>query len=346
MSMVSVDNNAYVLHMPSEVTASAENAVMDAYARSSPGSIRNLILNFSQVEYLNSAGASLLVKLYVQAKQRRQLLKAVGLSEHYQQVFVLIGLNRAMLVDLGGADTGAKAGKPRDAAHWAKPVSRLKVPGMPTQAINLNVEGRRVVGPIQGFGPMWQKTYRIRLGATATPLEVIKILKEDFPKFQPPENRFYPSEGGIKPGEVVLINGSTPVGLICTGVIVLYADDESFTFITPQGHPLSGWVTFTAYEDEGCTVAQVQGLIRSGDPLYELGFRVGGSKAQENIWKHVLAALAKQLGVEAQVDMEKTCIDSKLQWSAARNVWHNAQIRTMIYSVGARIRRVVGLVKR
>jgi len=147
MSMVSVDNNACVLHMPSEVTASAENAVMDAYARSSPDSIRNLILNFSQVEYLNSAGASLLVKLYVQAKQRRQLLKAVGLSEHYQQVFVLIGLNQAMHIDRSRSDTAGKAGKPRDAAHWAKPMSRLKASGMPPQAINLNVEGRRVVGP-------------------------------------------------------------------------------------------------------------------------------------------------------------------------------------------------------
>ena len=139
--------SACVLHMPSEVTASAENAVMDAYARSSPDSIRNLILNFSQVEYLNSAGASLLVKLYVQAKQRRQLLKAVGLSEHYQQVFVLIGLNQAMHIDRSRSDTAGKAGKPRDAAHWAKPMSRLKASGMPPQAINLNVEGRRVVGP-------------------------------------------------------------------------------------------------------------------------------------------------------------------------------------------------------
>ena len=36
--------------------------------------------------------------------------------------------------------------------------------------MNLNVEGRQVVGPLQGFGQMWQKTYTIRLsGASVSP---------------------------------------------------------------------------------------------------------------------------------------------------------------------------------
>src|SRR3954464_7670356 len=51
----------------------------------------------------------------------------------------------------------------RDAAHWAKSVSRLKVSEVPEGAINLNVSGKRLTGPIQGFGKMWQKTYQIRL---------------------------------------------------------------------------------------------------------------------------------------------------------------------------------------
>jgi hypothetical protein len=65
--------------------------------------------------------------------------------------------------------------------------------------------------------------------------------------------------------------------------MVLYADDESFTVITPEGHPESGWITFSAYQDDDDTVAQVQSLARANDPLYELGFRVLGSKAHEKI---------------------------------------------------------------
>jgi hypothetical protein len=63
---------------------------------------------------------------------------------------------------------------PRDDANWAKPVARLVAPAAPPEAINLNVEGRRVVGPLQGFGQLWQKTYRLRLeGCRVTPAQLI-----------------------------------------------------------------------------------------------------------------------------------------------------------------------------
>lgn len=42
----------------------------------------------------------------------------------------------------------------RDAEYWAKPVSRLSVSDLPAGALNLNVEGRRGVGPLQDFGQM------------------------------------------------------------------------------------------------------------------------------------------------------------------------------------------------
>ena len=51
----------------------------------------------------------------------------------------------------------------RDAANWAKSVSRLNVAEVPEGAVNINVEGRRLASPIQGFGKMWQKTYQVRI---------------------------------------------------------------------------------------------------------------------------------------------------------------------------------------
>ena len=51
----------------------------------------------------------------------------------------------------------------RDAASWAKAVTRLNVSEVPEGAVNLNVDGRRLASPIQGFGKMWQKTYQVRL---------------------------------------------------------------------------------------------------------------------------------------------------------------------------------------
>jgi hypothetical protein len=96
---------------------------------------------------------------------------------------------------------------PRDAGSLAKGRNVLRVSDVPAGAVNLNVEGRRVVGALQGFGQLWQKTYRVRLtGADVTPEEVVKVWKQEYPYFHPPQSRFYPSLDGVAPGEVMLIN--------------------------------------------------------------------------------------------------------------------------------------------
>lgn len=224
---------------------------------------------------------------------------------------------------------------PRDAANWARRSDALKVGALPSEAVNLNVDGRQVVGPLQGFGQLWQKTYRTRLtDCTATPEMVIAAWKANFPNFQPPQNRFFPSVAGVAPGEVVLINASLQGMPMQTGVLVLYADELSFTLMTPQGHPESGWVTFSAWEEDGCTVTQVQSMARANDPLYELGFLLGGAAAQEAIWNHVLLSLAAHHGVTSQpVQFEKQCVDGRLQWRQAQNIWQNAAIRSLLYAL-------------
>ncbi|MDX1523010.1 MAG: hypothetical protein R3264_15400, partial [Anaerolineae bacterium] len=124
--------------------------------------------------------------------------------------------------------------KPRDAANWAGRVSGLRVTDIPEEAINLNVEGRQLTGPLRGFGQMWQKTYKVRLSGTeVTPAEVIQDWKENFPKFWPAGNHFYGPLTGIAPGEVAVLNLAAPGGLpLSTGIMIIYADDESFTFMT------------------------------------------------------------------------------------------------------------------
>jgi Domain of unknown function (DUF1990) len=159
--------------------------------------------------------------------------------------------------------------QPRDAAYWAKWVEKLEVSEVPEGAANVNVQGRREVGALQGFGKLWQKTYRVRLtGAEVTPEEVVQVWKEHFPEFQPPNSRFYPSMAGVAPGEVLFITASVGGMPVYTGVRVIYADEESFTVMTPEGHPESGWNTFSAYQDEdGTTVAQIQSLARQRPDL-------------------------------------------------------------------------------
>ena len=225
----------------------------------------------------------------------------------------------------------------RDAASWAQYAATLHVARAPTGALNLNVEGRRAMSPLQGFGQLWQKTFRIRLnGAQVKPAEVITIWKERFSTFWPKWDHFYQPLNGIAPGEVALINmllpGDIPHGLpLSTGVLVLYADEKSFTFMTPQGHMFAGWINFSAYEEEGGTVAQIEMLVRANDPAYELGFRLGASRAENKFWQYTLAALAAHFSVVEPVQTHVVCIDPHVQWSQFRNIWQNAAIRTFLY---------------
>jgi hypothetical protein len=131
-----------------------------------------------------------------------------------------------------------------------------------------------------------------------------------------------------------------------SGVMVLYSDEEMFTVMTPEGFPISGWNTFSAYEEDGCTVAQVQGLIRTTDPIYEMGFRwMGGENEEDKVWYHVLTTLAARWGVSGQVQFHKLLVDPKIQWNNGKNIWKNAAIRTFLYVLATPFRWIAGLFK-
>ncbi len=233
----------------------------------------------------------------------------------------------------------------RDHDNWAKPVERLTVSNAPTGALNLNVTGRRVTSPIQGFGKMWQKTYRVRLGGIELePAEVIGTWKQHFPEFWPPHNNFYGPITGIAPGEVALLNLAMPGRMkLSTGVLVLYADDESFTLMTPEGHMLAGWITFSAYEDGGETVAQAQVLMRTFDPFYEFGAMMFGHRKEDRFWQHTLRSLATHLGVaDPVVETRSVCVDKRRQWSNLRNIRYNSFFKTTAYALRAPARWLGG----
>ena len=234
----------------------------------------------------------------------------------------------------------------RSKNSWAAPVNHLEVAEMPAAALNLNVQGRRLSGPVRGFGQMWQKTYKIRLdGTTVTPNLVIQAWKKEFESFWPKGNYFYGRPAGITPGDVAVLNLAGPGGvnapgglpLVSTGIMVIYADDESFSFMTPQGHMFAGMITFSSYDNQG-TVAQIQALIRASDPLIELVFRLGGTKVEDDFWKQTLRNLAAYFGSSSQPELNVICIDPHLQWKEAGNIWQNAAIRTGLYIMAAPFR--------
>lgn len=223
----------------------------------------------------------------------------------------------------------------RVAGGWSRPVDRLAVGSVPATALNLNVDGRRLVGPVQGFGRLWQKRYRVRLdGADVTPQQVVATWKAEFASFWPQGNRFYGPITSLEAGEVALLNLAMPGRqTLSTGVMVIYADDESFTFMTPEGHMFAAWITFSAAAEREATVVAIEVLLRANDPLYELSMGLGGHRVENAFWLATLRNLAARFGVEGDPTFEQTCVDRRRQWRNARNIRYNAAVRSGVHTV-------------
>ena len=346
---VRISENLGLLTLKNGLSASLEQQLQDVISQATA---KIIILDFSQTDSFDDHSLSALVRLHNAARHSGKRLLAANPGNKLHEIFKLSRLSEDIpsfntvseAAAFAGFSAGLPAGVEEGIQHagqrypsiaddaWPGPFTRLSARGMPSAgAINLNVDGRRVTGPLQGFGRLWEKTYTAVLkDIKLSPHELIEILKTNFTRFQPSSNRFYPGPAGIKPGEIILINADTPGGLIVTGVMVLYAGETSFTFITPEGHPESGWVTFSAEENDVGITIQIQGLARASDPVYEVAFHLAGSKLQQGIWTHVLQSLLRYVGSNSRVEVAPVCLDKKLQWSKFFNIFANAQILTIL----------------
>jgi anti-sigma B factor antagonist len=96
MNVRSANSKTSVIEIHGEMTGFAETALMDAYTQANNGQVNNLILNFSDLDYMNSSGIGLLVTLLIRAQRKHQRVMAVGLNDHYQQIFELTRLDEAI----------------------------------------------------------------------------------------------------------------------------------------------------------------------------------------------------------------------------------------------------------
>ncbi len=93
LSVRKVGDRACFIDIKGDVSGAAENALTDAYTQASAGGVQAIILNFAEMEYMNSSGIGLLGTLLIRANRNKQRLLAVGLSDHYKQIFELTRLD-------------------------------------------------------------------------------------------------------------------------------------------------------------------------------------------------------------------------------------------------------------
>lgn len=196
------------------------------------------------------------------------------------------------------------------------------------------------MGPDDGFGKLWRKLYWIRLtGSPVTPEELVQVWRDRYTEFWPKGSRLYQPPGGLEQGDMapadLAVIGGARIG---TGVVVIDERDTSFTFATLQGHMLAGTITFSGKEEAGATVAQIEVVMRAGDPLYEIGMPLGGHWYENRFWKAGLSALARYFGIEGEPGMSMECLDKRRKWRNATNIVHNAFLHTIFYLVSRPLR--------
>ncbi len=86
-----------VLEIKGELNAFAENVVMDAYTQATASGAKMILLDFSELEYMNSVGIGLLSALLIRCNHQQQLM-ACNLPEHYQLIFEITRLNEMIKI--------------------------------------------------------------------------------------------------------------------------------------------------------------------------------------------------------------------------------------------------------
>jgi anti-sigma B factor antagonist len=85
-------DDAAIIDMWGEIYAGAEEMLNAAYAEAEGHNPTAVLLNFSNVGYINSTGITLIVGLLARARKSQRRLLACGLSEHYVEIFQITRL--------------------------------------------------------------------------------------------------------------------------------------------------------------------------------------------------------------------------------------------------------------
>lgn len=96
MEVRKASEKASVIDIQGELTGFAEGVLMEAYNQASEGGVGAVILNFEDLEYMNSSGIGLLVTLLIRVNRERQSLLTCGLTDHYRHIFELTRLDDAI----------------------------------------------------------------------------------------------------------------------------------------------------------------------------------------------------------------------------------------------------------
>jgi anti-anti-sigma regulatory factor len=325
----------WLIDLGGTLDQACEDALADALGQATAAGAEGVGLDLGAVQAMDGGGLSLLLRFGAWCRELGLRPALFRLTPGARRVLSEQGLEAAMSLHQDRAPGSAEEPPDREICpptEWACGLGR--VPEVDPDGVPLpeNVAGRAVATPMDGFGQLWHKVYTLRLGGIeTTPREAAHYLHTHLSELWPAGNdlRLVGADRELAPGTVGHIQLRLPGGApLSTGVRVLHRSSTSLTLVTLVGHMEAGWITFAAHDAAGTTVVRVESTARTGDPMYELGFRLFGHGQQEGFWRDTLGALARHLGVAPRIQVIRTRVDADRNWDGTRTLAANAAMRT------------------
>ena len=91
------------MRLSGDLNGRADETLSAAYERVVALGPRRVSLDFAHVGYINSTGIALVVRLLAEARRDGRTIRALGLSEHYREIFRITRLSDFMEIVEGDA---------------------------------------------------------------------------------------------------------------------------------------------------------------------------------------------------------------------------------------------------
>lgn len=102
-----------VIDIQGSITTFTEKNFTEAYSQAVLSQLRAIILNFTEMTYINSMGIGLLVTLMIRARREGVTLVGYGLSEHYRKIFEITRVDQSIPI-YGSEATAIAYASPMD----------------------------------------------------------------------------------------------------------------------------------------------------------------------------------------------------------------------------------------
>ena len=90
--------DAVIIDLAGVLNALSDDTLQAAYAEAEKLDPARVVLNFTDVAYINSSGIAVIVGLLAQARMSKVDISAFGLTEHYRHIFELTRLSDFMSI--------------------------------------------------------------------------------------------------------------------------------------------------------------------------------------------------------------------------------------------------------